>query len=124
MPTSANIDVVLCKRKQQVTTLLGPTVLGVIGQQCCVRLHGPKKFDRFQTGHNKCQQVPTLMWFYANEKQQVTTLLGPTVLGVVGQQCCVRLHGPLESNFKIFSNEPLHKIDNITISLSGLVKFN
>ena len=71
MPTSANIDVVLCKRKQQVTTLLGPIVLGV-----------------------------------------------------VGQQCCVRLHGPLESNFKIFSNEPLHKIDNITISLSGLVKFN
>ena len=33
--TSANIVVV-----QQVTTLLGPTMLGVAGQQCCVRLHG------------------------------------------------------------------------------------
>ena len=27
--------------------------------------------------------------------QQVTTLLGPTMLGVVGQQCWVHLHGPL-----------------------------
>ena len=36
--TSASIVVVPCK----VTTLLGPTMLGVaiVGQQCCVRLHG------------------------------------------------------------------------------------
>ena len=40
MPTSANIVVVPCKRTQQVTTLLGPTMLGVVGQQCWVRLHG------------------------------------------------------------------------------------
>ena len=26
----------------QVTTLLGPTMLGVVGQQCWVRLHEPK----------------------------------------------------------------------------------
>ena len=39
--TSANIVVVPCKRTQQVTTLLGPTMLGAVGQQCCVRLHGP-----------------------------------------------------------------------------------
>ena len=41
LPTSANIVVVPCKRTQQVTTLLGPTMLGVVGQQCWVRLHGP-----------------------------------------------------------------------------------
>ena len=40
VPTSANIVVLLCKRTQQVTTLLGPTMLGVVGQQCWVRLHG------------------------------------------------------------------------------------
>ena len=39
--TSANIVVVPCKRTQQVTILLGPTMLGAVGQQCCVRLHGP-----------------------------------------------------------------------------------
>ena len=39
--TSANIVVVPCKRTQQVTTLLGPTMLSVVGQQCWVRLHGP-----------------------------------------------------------------------------------
>ena len=38
--TSANIVVVPCKRTQQITTLLGPTILGVVGQQCWVRLHG------------------------------------------------------------------------------------
>ena len=37
---------------------------------------------------NKCQQVPTLLWFRPCKRtQQVTTLLGPTMLGVVGQQC-------------------------------------
>ena len=39
--TTANIVMVPYKRTQQVTTLLGPTMLGVVGQQCCVRLHGP-----------------------------------------------------------------------------------
>ena len=43
VPTSANIVLVPCKRTQQVITLLGPTVLGVVGQQCCVRLHEPLK---------------------------------------------------------------------------------
>ena len=37
----ANIVVVPCKQTQQVTRLLGPTMLGVVGQQCWVRLHGP-----------------------------------------------------------------------------------
>ena len=39
--TSANIVVVPCKRTQQVTALLGLTMLDVVGQQCWVRLHGP-----------------------------------------------------------------------------------
>ena len=32
------------------------------------------------------QQVPTLLWFYANGRN----MLGPTMLRVVGQQSCVR----------------------------------
>ena len=46
---------------------------------------------------NISQQHPTS----ANNSQQVPTccangrnMLGPTMLGLVGQQCCVRLHGP------------------------------
>ena len=51
-------------------------------------LAGPN-VDRFQTVRNKSNIV------VVNERtQQVTTLLGPTMLSVVGQQCCVRLHGP------------------------------
>ena len=41
VPTSANIVVVPCKWAQHVTTLSSPTMLGVVGQQCWVRLHGP-----------------------------------------------------------------------------------
>ena len=57
MPTTPNIVVVLCKRTQQVTTLLGPTLLGVAGQQCWVRLHGSKSltgFKLYTTSANKC----------------------------------------------------------------------
>ena len=35
-----------------------PTILGVFGQQCCVRLHGPKSltgFKLYATSANKCQ---------------------------------------------------------------------
>ena len=55
--------------------------LGVFGQQCCVRLHGPKNLTGF-----KCQQVPTLSWFHANGRNK----LDPTMLRVVGQQCRLR----------------------------------
>ena len=47
---------------------------------------------RFQTIRKKCQQGPTLLWFHAIGR----TMLGPTMLHVVGQQCCVRLHGGLK----------------------------
>ena len=36
---------------------------------------------------NYTQQVPTLLWFHGNRRN----MLGPTMLRVVGQQCCVRL---------------------------------
>ena len=35
-----------------------PTLLGVVGQPCCVRLHGPKSlagFKLYATSANKCQ---------------------------------------------------------------------
>ena len=35
-----------------------PTLLGVVGQQCCARLHGPKSltgFKLYATSANKCQ---------------------------------------------------------------------
>ena len=41
---------------------------------------------------NYTQQVPALLWFHANAWRNMP---GPTILRVVGQQCCVRLHGPL-----------------------------
>ena len=38
---------------------------------------------------NYMQQVPTLLWYHGNGPN----LLGPTMLRVISQQCCVRLHG-------------------------------
>ena len=46
----ANIVVVPYKRTQQVTVLLGPTMLRVVGQQLCVRLHGALRPNL--TSHN------------------------------------------------------------------------
>ena len=48
------------------------------------------KFDRFQTIRNKCQQMPTLLWYHAKGRN----MIGPKMLRVVGQQCCIRFHGP------------------------------
>ena len=79
-------------------------LLGVFGQQCCVRLHGPKNltgFKLYATSANKCQHV----WFHANGRN----MLGPTMLRVVGQQCCVCLHArPLESGGKSIYSSNLH----------------
>ena len=70
--TSANIVVVPCKRSQHVgpnnVACCWPTLLRVVGQQCCVRLHGPlKPMQTDATSHN---------------------IVSPTMLGVVGT-CCV-----------------------------------
>ena len=35
-----------CKRTQQVPTT--PNIVGVVSQQCCVRLHGPKSLTGFK----------------------------------------------------------------------------
>ena len=54
-------------------------LLGVFGQQCCIRLHWPKSLTGFKlcaTSANKCQQMPTLLWFHANGRN----MLGPTVI--------------------------------------------
>ena len=51
VPTSANIVVVPCKQTQQIDTIfLGPKMLGVVGQQCWVRLHEAQmiNFDCFK----------------------------------------------------------------------------
>ena len=91
VPTNANIVVVPCKRTQQVTTLLGPTMLGpfyepnIVGQQ------------------------------------------HPTLLGVVGT-CCVRLHGPLvsfevsDANALRYCSFMIHLHDTIAIITSLLSK--
>ena len=68
-----------------------PTLLCVVGQQCCVRLHGPKSL----TGFKLYATSANIVVVPCKRTQQVTTLLGLTMLGVVGQQYWVRLHGPL-----------------------------
>ena len=66
-------------------------------QQCCVFLANNVAFVcmglKVWPVSNYTQQVPTLLWFHANGRK----MLDPTMLRVVGQQCCVRLHGPLPS---------------------------
>ena len=58
-------------------------LLEVFGQQCCVRLHGPKNLTGFKlyvTSANKCQHCCGSM---------------QTDATCWAQQCCIRLHGPL-----------------------------
>ena len=75
-------------------------MLGVVGQQCWVRLHGPKSL----TGFKLYATSANIVVVPCKRTQQVTTLLGPTMLGVVGQQCWVRLHGPKSlTGFKLYA---------------------
>ena len=74
--TSANIVVVPCKRMRHVR----PNNLRVVGQHCCVRLHGPKSLTGFK--------------LYATSANIVVVPCKRTRMRVVGQHCCVRLHGP------------------------------
>ena len=65
-------------------------------EHCCVLL--ANKVASVCMDLNVCpvsnyeQQVPTMLWFHANGR----SMLDPTMLRVVGQQCCLRLHGPLK----------------------------
>ena len=67
-----------------------PTILAVVGQQCCVRLHGPKSLTGFKlnaTSANKCQHCCGSMQMDATSHNIVgpnnvgccwpTTMLGP-----------------------------------------------
>ena len=91
--------------------------LGVVDQQCCVRLH------KVWPVSNYTQQVPTstnIVMVPCKRTQQVTTLLGPIMLGVFGQQCWVHLHGPLSyfPEDKARSEKPgmKHELFNIKFS--------
>ena len=70
-----------------------PTMLGVVGQQCCVRLHGSKSL----TGFKLYATSANTLVVPCKQTQQVTTLLGPTMLGVVGPTMLGPFHGPLVS---------------------------
>ena len=88
---------VCCKQTQQVTTLLSPTMLGVVG--ICSVVHANE--------HNTCQRcwrkvVILALKAHANgrNKSQHCCLL----LGFFGQQCCVRLHRPKSlTGFKLYA---------------------
>ena len=59
---------VTCKRTQQL-----PTTLGLVGQQCCTRLHGAKSLTSFKlcaTTSNNMQQHATIC---NNTQQHATT---------------------------------------------------
>ena len=63
-----------CNKSQHCCVLLG-----VFGQQCCVRLEGSQSLTGFK--------------LYATSANIV--VVPCKMLRVVGQQCCIRLHGPL-----------------------------
>ena len=59
-----------------------PTLLGVVGQQCCVRLHGPKSLTGFKvyaTSANECQSCCGSMQTDATSHN----IVGPNNVG-----CC------------------------------------
>ena len=63
-------------------------MLGVVGQQCCLRLHGAKRL----TGFKLCATTRKNIQQHATGCANGRNMYHPTMLGVVGQQCCVRLH--------------------------------
>ena len=61
---------------------------------CCVRFHVVKSltgFQLFTTTPNKKEQ-------HATECANGPNMQNPTMLGVVGQLCCVGLHGASDSS--------------------------
>ena len=63
-------------------------MLGVVSQQCYVRLHGAKSL----TGFKLCAATRNNIQQHATGCANGRNMQHPTMLGVVGQQCCVRLH--------------------------------
>ena len=80
------------------TVQTDPTLLryasAITEQKKCWELLA-EKFDRFQTLRNNTQQHPTTYNRVCKRTQHLSS--NNVMLGVVGQQCCVRLHGALES---------------------------
>ena len=64
------------------------TTPNIVGS-CCVRLHG----DKSLTGFKLCATTPNNMQQHATGCANGRNMWRSTMLGVVGQQCCVRLHG-------------------------------
>ena len=71
------------------------TLLANKTQHCWARVVATcwMKFDTGQTSSNNFQQVATTHNMVCKRSQHV----GPNNVGLVGQQCCERLHGPLGS---------------------------
>ena len=91
-----------CKRTRQVPTT--PNIVGCCWRTMLRSFAWAQKFDRFQTIRNKCQQVPTLLWFHANGRNKSQHCWAQQCLAVVGQQCWVRLHGPKSlTGFKLYA---------------------
>ena len=61
---------------------------------CCVRLHVAKSL----TGFKLCTTTPNNKEQHATGCANGRTMQHPTMLGVDGQLCCVRLHGVSDSN--------------------------
>ena len=65
-------------------------------KQCYARLHRAKSLTSFKL----CVTTPKDTQQHATECENGRNMYHPTVLGVVGQQCSVRLHIALQLNFK------------------------
>ena len=94
-------------------------LLGDFGQQCCVRLNGPKSLTNFKlyaTSVNivvvPCMLGPTMLCQQSANIVVVPYMLDPTMLCVVCQQCFVRLHGPLYTIFKF------HRVPYISVGFT------
>ena len=57
-----------------------PTLLGVVGQQCCIRLHGPKSLTSFKL---YATSTATLLWFHANGRNKLQQCCWPNNVGSV-----------------------------------------
>ena len=73
-----------------------PTMLGVVGQQCCVRLHGPKSLTGFKlyvTSANRCQHCCGSMQTDATSHN----IVGPNNVGC----CWLTMLGPFAWAFRL-----------------------
>ena len=88
----ANIGQHCCGSMQTGATLLR-YASPFTEQQKCWDLLG-QKFDRFQTVRNKCQQLPTLLWFFSMQTDATShNIVGPNNVGCykpVSQSCAER----------------------------------